>query len=93
MKESNFVSLVLGMSECKEFDLAIRLLEGAEAVYAEQDVPPEDVFASMYNLRGQVFLKQAKKMIAESQEIPEVASITSLRTMTSPVILTKSSRS
>ena len=67
MKESNLVSLILGMSECKEFDLAIRLLEGAEAVYAEQDAPPEDVFALMYNLRGQVFLKQAKEMIAETQ--------------------------
>ena len=67
MKESNLVSLVLGMSECKEFDLAIRLLEGAEAVYAEQDAPSEDVFAPMYNLRGQVLLQQAKEMIVKSQ--------------------------
>lgn len=67
MKESNLVSLVLGISECKEFDLAIRLLEGAEAVCAEQDAPSEDVFAPMYNLRGQVLLKQAKEMIAECQ--------------------------
>ena len=65
-KESNLVSLVLGMSECKEFGLAIRLLECAEAVYAEQDSPPEDTFAPLYNLRGQVLLKQAKEMIAES---------------------------
>ena len=70
MKESNMVSLVLGLAECKEFDLAIRLLEGTEAVIDEQDAPSEDVFAPLYNLRGQVCLQQAKEMIAQSKDNP-----------------------
>ena len=72
MKGSDLFKMVECCMACKDFDTATGILECVDSVINGQDTfdGAGDVFGPIYNLRGQIYLQQAKDLISPSEENP-----------------------